>query len=66
MEKMENKERFPLSHGTATAICFVFNHDICCTWNLNVPSYIWERPASCQNRQLPGRRHITLITTITD
>jgi hypothetical protein len=21
MEKMENKERFPLSHGTATAIC---------------------------------------------
>jgi hypothetical protein len=23
MEKMENKDRFPLSHGTATAICMI-------------------------------------------
>jgi hypothetical protein len=23
MEKMENKDRFPLSHGTAAAICLI-------------------------------------------
>jgi hypothetical protein len=25
MEKMENKERFPLFHGTAAAICLCLN-----------------------------------------
>jgi hypothetical protein len=35
---MENKERFPLSHGTAAADLHESKHLICCTWSLSAPT----------------------------
>jgi len=35
---MENKGRFPLSHGTAAAIYLNLFTKFVCTWNLNVPT----------------------------
>jgi|ERR1035437_5826008 hypothetical protein len=37
MEKMENKERFPLFHGTAPGISWLVLMMRCCTWSLNPP-----------------------------
>ena len=50
MEKMENKGTFPTFPRHYGDYLYEQLHDICCTWNLNLPSFTSFRMTTWEGR----------------